>query len=144
MNASCCIKESEPLMDKLKYWIVTKLENREVEPNSGLGQALGYLLRHWESLTLFLREPGAPLDNNILERALKRVILHRKNSLFFKTVNGARVGDIFMSLIETCRLAKVNAIAYLTVILENTTAVRENPSAWMPWNYKTALAKCEI
>jgi transposase len=135
---------SGPLMNKLKSWIETKLENREVEPNSGLGQAFGYLLRHWEPLTLFLREPGAPLDNNIIERALKKVILHRKNSLFYKTINGARVGDIFMSLIETCRLAKVNAFAYLAVILENTTAVRENPPAWMPWNYKTTLAQCGI
>jgi transposase len=135
---------SGPLMNKLKSWIETKLENREVEPNSGLGQAFGYLLRHWEPLTLFLRKPGAPLDNNIIERALKKVILHRKNSLFYKTINGARVGDIFMSLIETCLLAKVNVLAYLTVILENIAAVRKDPSAWMPWNYETALAGCGI
>jgi transposase len=135
---------SGPLMNKLKSWIETKLENREVEPNSGLGQAFGYLLRHWEPLTLFLRKPGAPLDNNIIERALKKVILHRKNSLFYKTINGARVGDIFMSLIETCRLAKVNVYNYLTVILENAAALRENPSAWMPWNYETALVRCGI
>jgi hypothetical protein len=55
-------------------------------------------------LTLFLRQPGAPLDNNICERALKMAILHRKNSLSYKTQNGARVGDLFMSLIHTCRL----------------------------------------
>ena len=136
--------DSGPLMNKLKCWMKTKLEKREVEPNSGLGQAFGYMLRHWESLTLFLRESGAPLDNNILERALKKVILHRKNSFFYKTINGARVGDIFMSLIETCRLAKVNAYNYLTVILENTAAVRKNPSAWMPWNYEATLARCGI
>jgi transposase len=134
--------ESGPLMNTLKNWMETKLNNREVEPNSGLGQAFGYLLKHWEPLTLFLRVPGAPLDNNILERALKKAIIHRKNSLFYKTVNGARVGDILMSLIETCRLAKVNAYEYLLALLKNISAMRENPSAWLPWNYTTAPAGC--
>lgn len=136
--------KSGPFMMKLKNWMETKFEKREVEPNSGLGQAFGYMLRHWEPLTLFLREPGAPLDNNILERALKKAILHRKNSLFYKTSNGARVGDIFMSLIETCRLAKINAYEYLLALLKNIATMRGNPSAWMPWNYKNALAGCEI
>ena len=58
------------------------------------------LLKHWIRLTLFLREAGAPLDNNVCERALKKAILHRKNSLFYKTQNGARIGDLFMSLIQ--------------------------------------------
>jgi transposase len=62
------------------------------------------MLKHWEKLTLFLRHPGPPLDNNICERALKKAILHRKNALFYKTVNGAHVGDVFMSLIYTCEL----------------------------------------
>jgi hypothetical protein len=48
--------------------------------------------------------PGAPLDNNIAERALKKAILHRKNSLFYKNRNGAQMGDLFMSLIHCqCR-----------------------------------------
>ena len=61
------------------------------------------MLNHWARLTLFLRVAGAPLDNNVCERALKMAILHRKNSLFYKTLNGAQVGDLFMSLIHTCR-----------------------------------------
>ena len=58
----------------------------------------------WDRLTLFLRQAGAPLDNNICERALKKTIRHRKNSLFYKTENGAGAGDLFMSLIHTCHL----------------------------------------
>jgi hypothetical protein len=95
---------SAPVMGELRAWLNTQFEERKVEPNSGLGVAMRYLLKHWERLTLFLRQPGAALDNNICERALKKAILHRKNFLFYKTENGARVGDLFMSLIHTCEL----------------------------------------
>ena len=70
---------------------------RKTAPNSGLGKAINYLLKHWKKLTLFLKHPGVPIDNNIVERALKKAILNRKNALFYKTLNGARVGDLFMS-----------------------------------------------
>src|SRR5436190_16436945 len=69
-----------------------QFEETKVEPDSGLGQAISYLLKHWEKLTLFLRVAGAPIDNNLVERALKKAILHRKNSLFYKTRNGAQMG----------------------------------------------------
>ena len=95
---------SGPLLEQLKDWWQRQLDDHIVEPNSTLGEAIKYLKKHWLKLTLFLREPGAPLDNNICERALKKAILHRKNSLFFKTENGARVGDIFMSLIHSAEL----------------------------------------
>ena len=62
----------------------------------------------WQELTQFLRVPGAPLDNNATERILKRSILHRKNSLFYRTQRGAEVGDLFMSLVQTCRANQVN------------------------------------
>ena len=108
--------KSGPLMEDLETWLNDQLDQRKVEPNSGLGQAISYMLNHWEPLTLFLRIPKAPLDNNICERALKKTILHRKNALFYKTENGARVGDLFMSLIHTCNLAEVNPFDYLTVL----------------------------
>ena len=87
-------QHSRPVMDKLHGWMQSQLDNRRTEPNSGLGKAIQYMLRHWKALTLFLRTAGAPLDNNICERSLKRAILHRKNSLFYKTLNGAQVGDL--------------------------------------------------
>ena len=84
---------SRRVMEQLKVWLKTQFDERKVEPNSGLGVAITYLLKHWDRLTLFLRQPGAPLDNNIAERALKKAIRHRKNSLFYKTRNGAHMGD---------------------------------------------------
>lgn len=115
-----------------------QFEDKRVEPNSGLGQAMNYLLKHWEPLTLFLRQPGAPLDNNKSERALKMAILHRKNSLSYKTLNGARTGDRFMSLIHTCRLNDVNPFDYLLAIATHADAVKLVPQAWLPWNYPKA------
>jgi len=99
-------RQSGPKMDELKAWLTDQIDQRKVEPNSSLGEAITYMLKHWDKLTLFLRQPGAPLDNNVCERVLKKAILHRKNAYFYKTRNGARVGDLFMSLIHTCELNK--------------------------------------
>ena len=85
--------KSGPLMTGLETWMRGQLADHKVEPNSRLGDAIRYMLKHWLELTLFLREPGAPLDNNLCERSLKRAILHRKNSLFYQTLSGAHVGD---------------------------------------------------
>jgi transposase len=95
-------EHSEPLMKGLHEWMEAQLAEHKTEPNSGLGKAISYLLNHWTKLTLFLRQAGAPIDNNIVERALKKAILNRKNALFYKTLYGAGVGDLFMSLIHTC------------------------------------------
>jgi transposase len=129
--------ESGPLMQKLETWLNDQLDQKKVEPNSGLGQAISYMLNHWKPLTLFLRVPKAPLDNNICERALKKAILHRKNALFYKTEHGARVGDLFMSLIHTCNLAGVNPFDYLTVLQNHSAELAEHPEKWLPWNYHT-------
>ena len=129
--------KSGPLMDDLKTWLNDQLDQKKVEPNSGLGQAISYMLNHWKPLTLFLRVPNAPLDNNICERALKKAILHRKNALFYKTENGARVGDLFMSLIHTCNLAGVNPFDYLTELQKHSAELAEHPEKWLPWNYNT-------
>jgi transposase len=103
-------------------------------------EAISYLLRHWEKLTLFLRVPGAPLDNNIREHAVKKAIRHRRNSLFYKTPHGAHVGDMFMSLIATCELCGANPFDYLTELDRHANRVASNPAAWMPWNYGETLA----
>jgi hypothetical protein len=99
---------SGPQMNVLRSWLDTQIKDNLVEPNSGLGKAIIYMIKHWHELTQFLRVPGAPLDNNICEQGLKRCILHRKNSMFYKTEHGAYIGDMFMSLIHTCNLMKVN------------------------------------
>lgn len=132
--------ESGPVMAKLKVWLDAQIEQNLVEPNSGLGEAITYLRKHWEPLTLFLRVAGAPLDNNICERALKLTILNRKNAYFYKTENGAQVGDLFMSLIHTCRLNGVNPFHYLTELQKHSRELAAAPADWMPWNYQSTLA----
>lgn len=131
--------ESAPVMEELHDWLRPQLEEKRVEPNSGLGRAISYMLKRWRKLTLFLREPGAPLDNNVCERALKRVILHRKNSLFFKTQKGAQVGDIFLSLIYTCQLSGANPFDYLTKLQKHPLELSNQPANWLPWNYRRSL-----
>ena len=130
---------SGPLMEQLRQWGQQQLDEHKVEPNSGLGQAIAYMLKHWEKLTLFLRQAGAPLDSNIVERALKKAILHRKNALFYKTRHGARVGDLFMSLIHTCESCGGNPFDYLTQLQRHATELAHNASRWMPWNYRATL-----
>jgi transposase len=128
-------QESQPKMQELHAWLTRQLAEKLAEPNSALGGAIRYMLRHWDKLTLFLRQAGAPLDNNIAERALKKAILHRKNALFYKTENGARVGDLFMSLIYTCQLNDANPFDYLTQLQRHSDQVAAQPVLWMPWNY---------
>jgi transposase len=133
--------ESTPRMDEIKRWLNQQIDEKLCEPNSDLGTAITYMLNHWEPLTLFLRVPGAPLDSSIVERALKKAILHRRNSLFYKTQRGARVGDVFMSLIYTCQLSEVNPFDYMTALLRNPEPLARDPAQWMPWNYSETLAR---
>ena len=134
-------EHSGPVMDKLHVWLSAQFDERRVEPNSGLGTAISYMLKHWDRLTLFLRQAGAPLDNNVCERALKKSILHRKNSLFYKTRNGARMGDLFMSLIHTCELNGADPFDYLNQLQRHAEELKQTPSEWMPWNYRGTLAR---
>jgi transposase len=136
--------ESGPLMDNLHTWLIAQLEEKRVEPNSGLGEAISYLLKYWTKLTLFLRQSGAPLDNNVVERGLKKAILHRKNALFYKTTNGAQVGDLFMSLIHSSELAGANPFDYLTELQKHFEDLAANPSQWMPWNYRQRLEPAAV
>jgi transposase len=137
-------ERSGPVMDQLHRWLEAQFAERKTEPNSGLGKAITYLLRHWRPLTLFLRQAGAPLDNNIVERALKRVVLHRKNALFYRTLNGAQVGDLFMSLIHTCQLCGTNSFDYLIELQRHAQELAANPAEWMPWNYGETIARVGI
>jgi hypothetical protein len=109
-------ERSGPLMEGLHEWMEAQLAEHKTEPNSGLGKATSYFLNHWLKLTLFLRQAGSPIDNNIVERALKKAILNRRNALFYKMLNGAGVGDL-------CELAIVyESDSYLRV--ERSQSVR--------------------
>jgi hypothetical protein len=119
----------------------TQIAEKKVEPNSGLGQAISYVKNHWRPLTLFLRVPGALLDNNVCERAFKKAILHRKGSLFYKTQNGTHIGDLFMSLIHTCQLGGTNPFDYLVALQRHAEELSHRPQEWMPWNYGDTLGR---
>jgi transposase len=134
-------QHSAPLMKELEDWLNEQIDQKRVEPNSGLGDAIFYMLNNWQELTVFLRQPKAPLDNNVAERALKKAILHRKNSLFFKSEHGATVADMYMTLIYTCELAAINPFDYLKALHDHPSHVRSNPADWMPWNYTAAMER---
>lgn len=134
-------QESAPRMAALEQWMLAQLNQHIIEPNSTLGAALLYMKKRWVELTLFLRVAGAPLDNNVCERALKKTILHRNNAFFYRTLNGARVGDIFMSMIHTAELNRIGPFDYLVALQRNALIVAANPADWMPWNYQATLAR---
>lgn len=131
---------SRPLLEVLHSWLATQQAERLVEPNSSLGKAMAYLQTHWEPLTRFLTIAGAPLDNNLAERALKLFIRQRKNSLFYATEHSAAIASILTSLIATCLQARVNAVEYLVALQEHRHQVFVNPGAWLPWTYQATLA----
>jgi hypothetical protein len=137
---------SGPVMAELREWIEEEFAERRTEPNSSLGQAFRYVLRHWEGLTRVLTVAGVPLDNNLAERALKRAVLLRKNALFYKNEHGASVGAILQSLIETCRLNGVSAWEYLLALMRNRSEARANPAAYLPWSYarEEPEEECEL
>ena len=76
-----------------------------------------------------------------LERALKRAVLHRKNALYYRSLNGAEVGDLFMSLIHTCQLCGANSFDYLIQLQRHAMELAACPADWMPWNYRDTLAR---
>jgi hypothetical protein len=133
--------KSGPVMKRLKKWLADQFKEKKVEPNSTLGEAIEFMQDHWDRLTLFLRTPGAPLDNNVAERALKKAILHRKNAMFYKTENGAHVGDMYMSFIYTAELNGADPFDYLVALQRHAEEVAVCPGDWMPWNYRDAVAR---
>jgi transposase len=130
---------SQPLMDELNCYMASLLHERRVEPNSDLGAAIKYMQRHWEKLTRFLIVAGAPIDNNVVERALKIAIRHRKSSLFYRTTYSANIGGMLTSIIYTCDLAKENPHDYLISLQKHHASVLANPADWLPWNYRKTM-----
>ena len=128
-------QESAPVLLRLSDWLKQQFEQRLVEPNSSLGKEIQYLENHWHELTEFTRTAGVPLDNNATESALRRPVLLRNNSLFFKTEHGANVSGLLMSILATCQANAVNAWEYLLSAYRNARAVREKPEDWLPWRW---------
>lgn len=116
-------KHSTEFMENIKIWCEKQKKNRCEDPESSLIKACNYILNHYDQLTGFLKLPGAPLENNICERILKKTVLNRKNSLFYKTEYGALIGDILMGVIHTTINAGVSPFRYLSAIHRNSHEV---------------------
>lgn len=129
-------KHSLPVMKDLKKTGERLLADHEIEPNSDLGAAWKYFLRHYDKLVAFTKIPGCPVDNNETERLLKKAILHRKNSLFYRTQVGCGVGDVIMTLAFTGLEAGVDLHKWFSDMAENPDDVKNDPEAWLPWNWK--------
>jgi len=129
-------KHSGPILSELKQWMDEEVQEKRVEPNSSLGKAISYFQNNHEKLTTFLRIPGAPIDNNISEQALKAPVMIRKNAYFYRTSYGALVGGIILSVLITCRFNQTNIWNYLVSVLKKSAEVKQNPGAFLPWNYR--------
>lgn len=119
-------------------------KERLVEPNSDLGKAMNYWVNHKEKLTRFLRVKGIELDTNKVERALKSIILQRKNSLFFKTKNSAQVLSGIRGIVETCKENGINAFGYFNWAQDNCRHIQKNAEGYMPWDYKAYMNYTEL
>ena len=129
-------KYSRPILAALAVYIKKQFREKRVEPNSELGKAFRYMQKHWKALTLFVRIPGAALDNNIIERALKIAIRNRKSAMFYRTTYSAQIGGMLTSLIYTCHLATVNPQDYLIALQSYRKEILCDPEKWLPWNYE--------
>ncbi len=132
---------SKPIMEELKKYMDNLINVDKKEPNSALGKAIKYMNTHWLHLTQFLQTAGCPLDNNFIERCLRKAVILRKNSLFFKTTHGAAIGDLLMSILGTCNLNNINPFDYLIALMKNKKEVRLHPELWLPWNYQLEKSK---
>lgn len=137
-------EQSKPILDELHDYLDHQLKSKHVEPNDSLGKAIKYMLKHWRELTQFLRTAGAPLCNNIVERALKIPIRGRRTWLFYKTEYGAMIGGVLTSIIYTCALSGINPLHYLIALQEHKSQIVKEPEKWLPWCYQDTLATCSL
>ena len=128
-------EHSLPHMEQLLSWCHERLDTNKVEPNSNLGTAMRYFIRHFDGLTAFCQTLGAPVDNNEIERLIKLIVRSRKNSLFFKTAVGADISDVITSVLAICHENDINAFEYLNAVQRNRASVNATPDKWLPWNY---------
>lgn len=130
---------SQPALERLKAWCLKMKEEKRVDPQGHLAKAMQYFLNHYPELTLFLRKPDVPVSNCACEQALKIPIGVRKMAYFYKTLKGAKVGDIILSLIATCLAAGVNVFDYFVAVQNYSEEVKKAPELWLPWNYQQQL-----
>ena len=111
-------------------------------PKSPFGKALTYLNNNWDSLQVFLTDPKIKLDNNISERALRIVAVGRKNYLFVGNTEAGQNLAILQTLVQTCKLHKVNPQEYLSdVLIRIQTHPQSKIHDLHPKNWKSLMEK---
>jgi len=132
-------EHSKPLMEKLKAMCEEKIKNNLAEPNSLLWVPLTFIINQWPRLTKFYREPGIPLDTNLVEQMLIIPVRYLAVSFNYKNESGAEVGDLFMSLVSTAVENDVEPVAYLTDCLRNQEDLAKRPEHYLPWVYRERM-----
>jgi len=130
-------EKSTPVMEELKSYL--EEQKSEFEPNSVAGKAIDYILNRWTQLSQFLRQLHAPLDTNIVERALKLIIQVRKSSMFYKTLDSAAFASYVQSALYSAAQNEINPCEYMCALIENEQLVIQNARAWLPWHYQETL-----
>ncbi len=134
-------ERAAPLMDAFKIWL--DQSQARVLGKSPLGQALGYITKHWDGLSLYLTDGRVEIDNNTVERTIRPIALNRKNALFAGHDVGAQNWAVIASLIETCKLNAVDPQAWLTQTFSAiVTGHRQaDIEGLLPWNRKVATTE---
>jgi transposase len=128
-------KQSAPMLAALRAKFLVWKE--QLLPKHPMAEAVNYALGQWDALSVFCSDGAVPIDNNVSEREMKRVVLNRKNSLFVGNARGGRTAAILASLTSTCRRHDVDPQLYLTQLLMNLPAARMNElSVWLPDQWK--------
>jgi transposase len=116
------------------------MHRKTIFPKSPIGQAIGYVLNHWRALMNYCRDGVLKIDNNTAERAIKPLVLGRKNYLFAGSHEGAKNAAILYSIIETCKLNGINPFAYLKDVLTRLpTTLMKNLNQLLPYNWKPLI-----
>jgi len=125
-----------PKIDAFRTWL--DQSQSRVLGKSPLGEALRYIAKHWDGLTLYLEDGCIEMDNNTVERTIRPIALSRKNALFAGHDAGAQNWAMIASLIETCKLNAVDPQAWLTHIFEAIVSGHKaaDIEALLPWNFK--------
>lgn len=114
------------MVDTFWQWCDYELQNPDLTPKSPLDKALQYARNRKGSLEVFLSEPDVAVDTNHLERALRAILMGKKNWLFCWTEDGAADTAAIQSLIVTCRLHNIDLYTYLVDVLQR---ISEHPNA---------------
>jgi transposase len=131
--------QSVPVLAELRHKLLTWKE--QLLPKHPMAEAANYTLGQWEELTVFTSDGAVPVDNNVSEREMKRVVLNRKNSLFVGNPRGGRTAAILASLTSSCRRHEMDPHLYFMQLLMNLPSWPANDiDAWLPDRWKQAHA----